>query len=115
MRVATSVPPPAPNPTRIWTGLEGQSCARADEDTTAMTAPAEIAAPTHVRFMIILPGAGCQPTHLLLLLFRERARMRRCQRLHLSSSIGLRRIPTPSISISHVSPAFIQTGSGFRA
>src|SRR4051812_36740961 len=27
IRVATSVPPPAPNPTRIWTGFVGHSCA----------------------------------------------------------------------------------------
>ena len=37
----------------------------------------------------------------------------RCQAL--SSSIGLRNTPIPSISISQVSPAFIQTGSGLRA
>ena len=32
-----------------------------------------------------------------------------------SSSIGLRSMPTPSISTSTVSPAFIHTGSGLRA
>src|SRR5262245_4099574 len=54
----------------------------------------------------------------LLLLFRERARTPRCQRegqSYFSSAMGLRKTPTFSISISQVSPAFIQTGSGLRA
>ena len=34
---------------------------------------------------------------------------------YFSSSIGLRSTPTPSISISQLSPCFIQTGLGLRA
>src|SRR5207342_3088464 len=53
-----------------------------------------------------------------LLLFRERVRTPHCQREgrpYFSSAMGLRKTPTFSISISQVSPAFIQTGSGLRA
>src|SRR6185295_17513721 len=54
----------------------------------------------------------------LLLVFRERVRTPHCQREgrpYVSSAMGLRKTPTFSISISQVSPAFIQTGSGLRA
>jgi len=51
--VATSVPPPAPNPIKTWTGFDGQSCANA-EGAAAVNNTA-IAATIQVRFTIALP------------------------------------------------------------
>src|SRR6478752_3956879 len=59
MRVATSVPPPAPNPIKTWTGFDGQSCANAEG--AAAVKNTAIAATIQVRFTIALPCRRTSP------------------------------------------------------